>query len=83
MSTSIKLTLFIVVLTSAVILYFHFNNSYRKIERYYYNTDKNLFVLLEISLLIMVISLMFNLRHVILLFILPWQKRLLKKLSRK
>lgn len=63
---------YIVLFTLITFLLFHYNNSYRKIERYYYNENKTLFVLLEICILIIVFSFLNNVRYVIMLLFKPF-----------
>lgn len=61
--------LFIIAICGIVILYFYLNNSTRRIERYYLKNNKGLFVLLEICMIIIVMSILFNIRHIIVMFL--------------
>ena len=70
----------ILFITIVAILIFHYNNSYRKIERYYFNNDKSLFLLLELCIFILAISFIYHIRFLIIDYVLtPWMKRLTNK----
>jgi hypothetical protein len=71
---------YIVLFTLITFLLFHYNNSYRKIERYYYNENKTLFVLLEICILVIVFSFLYNIRYSIMLLFQPLIDKLKSKL---
>lgn len=70
---------YIVLFTLITFLLFHYSNSYRKVERYYYNENKTLFVLLEISILIIVFSLLNNIRYVVMQLFQPFIDKLINK----
>jgi hypothetical protein len=57
-------SIIILILSTIAILLFHLNNKYRKIERYYYNTNKSLFVLLELSILVLVLGFLYHIKFV-------------------
>jgi len=55
-------------------------NHYRRIERFFYNKkNKTGFVVLELSLLILIFSLIFNGKYVIIQFIAKANKRIKSK----
>lgn len=83
MQKPIIIYILILLLTSVTILVFHYNNSYRCIERYYYNNNKSLFVLLQICVLVLVLSFMHHTRFVVVnIFIMPWMEKTLKFMKR-
>ena len=59
----------IIVFSAVCLTYFYFKNSARRIERYYLKNDKGLFVLLEVTIFVLVVSIMFNIRHIIVEFL--------------
>jgi hypothetical protein len=68
-------TLIIIIITTITFLIFKYHNNYKKIELYFLNNDKKLFILLEISLLIITLSLIYNIRHFIMIFIKKFTKQ--------
>lgn len=65
----------IIIISAVTVLLFNYSNSYRKIERFYYNKNKSLFLLLELCVLILVLSFLYHIRFIILnLMIIPWMK---------
>lgn len=76
-------SMFIICLGVIGLAYFIYYNDYRRIERYYYQHDRKLFVLLEVSMLIVVASILFNVRHIVMEFLMKWQAKLLKAMKRR
>lgn len=72
-------TYFIIIVSAVTLLFFWYSNHYRKIERYYYGNNKNLFVLLEICILILMFSLVFNTKFIVFQFINVFYKKVLIK----
>ena len=76
----IIVTSFIIALASiSLLLFWHFNH-YRCVERYYFDNYKTVFVIIEICLLIMIFSLVFNVKHILFGFAGKWIKKLKKRL---
>ena len=76
-------SVFIICLGVIGLAYFIYYNDYRRIERYYYNNDRKLFVLLEVSMLIVVASILFNVRHIVMSYLMKWQAKMLKAMKQR
>lgn len=64
-----KENIIFVIIAGVAILYYYWHNTTRKIERFYYKTDKKLFVLLEVSVFLLTLSIGFNARYIIISFL--------------
>lgn len=61
------------LLAAAPILVFvHHNQDSKKIERFYYNTDHQKYVLLQICVFILTVSLLINVRSIVMHIITPF-----------
>lgn len=58
-------SIFIIILTSASLLIFSHYNKYKRIERYFYNNNKNLYIVIKICYNVLFISMVFNIRFVV------------------
>jgi len=47
-----------------ILLYYYYQNNERKIERYLLRYRKELFILLQVAYFILIVSIIFNIRHV-------------------
>jgi hypothetical protein len=54
----------IIVVTGAVLLFYYFMNKGGRIERFYIRNDKQLFVMLQTSYFILLLSLSLNIRYI-------------------
>lgn len=70
-------SIIILIISGVIVAYFYYQNDTRKIERYYYQTDKKLFALLEVSLFLLILALGYNARHIVMTFIVRKYKHLL------
>lgn len=64
-----KENIIFITIAGTAILYYYWHNKTRKIERFYYKTDKKLFVLLEVSVLLLTLSIGFNARYIVMDFL--------------
>jgi hypothetical protein len=65
--------------SGAILLYFFYHNKGRKIERYFLKNNKRLFLVLQLSYFILILSLVFNIRFVIYHFAEQLKESMLQK----
>lgn len=63
---------FIIFITGFSLLYYFYSNRNRRIERYFIMHDKRCYMLLQITYLILIISLFLNIRFIITLYFKKW-----------
>lgn len=73
----------IAISAGIIILFYYFHNHERKMERYLLKHKKGLFVLLQIVYFILIISVIFNIRHIISIWMNDIGKSMLKSLKIK
>ena len=56
---------FIVIISGVLLLYYYFKNKHRAVERFYYKKSAVLFLTLELSYFVIMVSFFFNLRYIL------------------
>jgi hypothetical protein len=64
METIIFSSIFIILVTGITILVFNHYNEYKRIERFFYNHNKYMYIVLEFTYYILFISMVFNIRFI-------------------
>jgi len=72
----IKVCVLIAVITGAVLLFYYFQNKDRRIERFFIRKDKKMFILLQTTYLVLVLSLMLNIRYMASYYLSPIMERM-------
>jgi hypothetical protein len=62
-------SIIILIISGLIVGYFYWNNDTRKIERFYYQKDKKLFALLEVCLFLLILSLGYNARYIVIMYL--------------
>lgn len=76
METTVSLV--IVIFSTVLLVYYYLKNKKRSVERFYYKRSVFLFALLQGSCFVVMVSLAFNIRHLIV----SYARSVLKKSSR-
>lgn len=74
---------FVAISSGLILLYFYYHNKNRKIERYLLKHKKCLFTLLQVCYFILVVSVVFNTRYIITIWLVEFNKSLMKSLLNK
>jgi hypothetical protein len=69
---------FVIGLASMAVIILLYHNEYRKLEKYFYENNKSLFILLEICIFVILLSMVFNVRHIAYLMLGKLASRLKK-----